>query len=186
MARRRCAVCQSEHVNEANRLLVRGVPAGDVAQLFKLKLTTVQRHTKLHVPKMLALAHAERLALDADGLMREVEHLYQSAKGLLDEAQVELCARPVGTSARDRAFIMATQAVREVGRLLEFIAQLFEKLPKPKEEVTIRITDARQCQRDEFSDITRSLPGLQALPSAPGQSEAGRPGGGEKGGADGN
>lgn len=187
MAGRRCEVCRSEHVNEVNRLLIRNVPARDVAGLYRLKPVTVQRHAKLHVPKMLALAHAEHMSLDADGLMREVGELYRTAKGLLDETQVELCARPPGTPARDRAIIMCTQTIREVGRLLEFIAQLVEKLPQPKEEVTIRILDEQPHRRDKFSDIVRSLPGRQALPPARDPSEEGNPaGGGEKGGTDGN
>lgn len=175
----RCKVCLSENCNEANRLLVRGVRPADVAQVFKFSVSAVMRHRR-HVPKMLALAHQERLALGADSIARELARLYGDATELFQRARAELDQRESGSPALDRAFMMCITSLREVARLLEVAAGMVEKLPKEKEEIVIRITEEDPLPRDQFSDILR-LPGPQALPG-PGSpdEEPGASGGGFK------
>jgi hypothetical protein len=179
----RCKVCLSEKVNEINRLLVRGVRPQDVAQTFNLGYATIHHHMKAHVPKMLALAHTEKLSLEADTLATEAVKLYASAVGLLAEVTAELRTRIQATS-KDRAYIMAVSALRECGRLLELMGSLAEKLPKPQETVTIRVVDQSWHPCDSFGDITQGPPGRRPLLPAPAPGEGGRAGGGEPGGED--
>lgn len=156
----RCKVCLSENCNEVNRLLVRGVPPAGVAEVFKFPVGAVQNHRK-HVPKMLQLAHQEKLALGADSIARELTRLYGDATELFSRARQELDQRESGTPAMDRAFMMCVTSLREVARLLEVAAGMVEKLPKEKEEIVIRVVDEDSSKRDEFNDI---LPGLQNHP----------------------
>lgn len=150
----RCKICWSEHCDAVNRLAVRGIPARDLAAMFSFKVATTARHVKEHVPKMLAMAHAEKLALDADGLQRELCELYGIARELLNEAYGEFKTRASDPVARDRAFVMTSASLREASRLLEFAARLIHQLPEAKPEaITIRIVEDETPARDALGDI---------------------------------
>lgn len=150
----RCKVCLSDHCNEVNRLLVRGVRPAGVAEVFRFPVSAVQNHRK-HVPKMLALAHQEKLALGADSIATEVARLYQDALELFEQARTEVQLREHGSQSMDRAFMMAVTSLREVARLLEVAERMVQKLPKEREEVVIRIMEEDPPARDQFSDILR-------------------------------
>lgn len=171
-----CKICWHELAREINRAIVRGLPIAEIARMYKVPASTVRRHAREHVPRVLEMSHEDEVRLDANALLLEFQELYATAKRLLTDAEQEMNNRPTGSAARDRAALLTASALKEAGRLWEIGARsLGIDAPRPalpgakREEISIRLVeDDVPVRRDAMGDITREhlSPGRQrALPA---------------------
>ena len=114
---RRCTICESERLNEIDRLLVEGRTSfRRIASLCDVSEASVRRHAAAHLPEALAAAvDAERVA-NGDDLLNQVRDLQRRAVAILERAEEEGDHR------------VALTAIREARGCLELLGRLAGEL----------------------------------------------------------
>ena len=114
---RRCTICESDRLDEINRMLVEGrTSIRRLASLCDVSEASVRRHAARHLPEALAVAtKADRVA-NGDDLLNQVRDLQRRAVAILDRAEEEGDHR------------VALSAIREARGCLELLGRLAGEL----------------------------------------------------------
>jgi len=114
---RRCTVCESERLDEINRMLVEGrTSRRGLASIFDLSEAAIRRHAANHLPGALAAAVDAERAANGDDLLDQVRDLQRRAVAILDRAEEEGDHR------------VALGAIREARSCLELLGRLAGEL----------------------------------------------------------
>ncbi len=88
MMPRVCTVCRHDERREIDRQLVsRASSYRDIARQFGVSKDAVSRHTKDHLPELLARAHAADQLAEADKLMTDIRKIQVRTLLMLQEAE---------------------------------------------------------------------------------------------------
>lgn len=114
---RRCTICESERLDEIDRMLVEGKKSfRRIASISDVSEASVRRHAANHLPEALAAAvDAERVA-NGDDLLNQVRDLQRRAVAILGRAEEEGDHR------------VALAAIREARGCLELLGRLAGEL----------------------------------------------------------
>lgn len=113
---RSCSICRHADRDAIDRALVEGQPYRDIAGLYDLSKSAVERHGRSHLPATLTnAAEAEEVAR-ADSLLAQLRALQERALGILAKAE----------GSGD--FRTALLAIREARGCLELFARLAGEL----------------------------------------------------------
>jgi len=126
---RACSVCQHEHRDRIDPVLLAGASYRAIARQFALSKDAVARHCADHLPETLAKAQQAADVAHADDLLAEVRTLQQTALTLLGKAEAAGDLRT------------ALVGVREVRACLELLARLLGELDE-RPQLNILITPA--------------------------------------------
>ena len=114
---RRCTICESDRLNEIDRMLVEGKTSfRRIASISDVSEASVRRHAAKHLPEALAVAvDAERVA-NGDDLLNQVRDLQRRAVAILERAE------------EDGDHRVALGAIREARGCLELLGRLAGEL----------------------------------------------------------
>ena len=77
---RTCTICADARVAEVDRQLVSGTSLRNIAEQFRLAVTSLHRHMHGHVPVALAKARDAQKVADAEGLLGQIQKLTVEAR----------------------------------------------------------------------------------------------------------
>jgi hypothetical protein len=86
---RTCTVCRHEEREAIHERLIAGEPLRSVAAKFKLSKSAVERHSREHVPELLAKSGEARKMLEGGKLVDRVEELHREASAILAESRAD-------------------------------------------------------------------------------------------------
>jgi len=118
---RTCTVCRSTDRRKVDAAVLQGLPYRDIANIFSLSRSAVDRHADKHIPKRLATSHRARELADAQQLADQLEFIERHTRSILDEA------RGAGKSPRRDASV-ALRAIARLERQAELRAAIREIL----------------------------------------------------------
>ncbi len=152
---RRCTVCDHPKRAEIDLACVGSTVAfRNIGQQYELGFTSVFHHAKDHIPALLAEAREAEVVAEADtllerveGLGRKAEYWHTEAVSLVEATKVTALddddEKPRGTFLdRANAIRVGTQAVREIGRVLELLGKVTGELRE--REVVVNVLIAGQ------------------------------------------
>ena len=87
---RLCTVCQNEHSEIINKMLVSGEKLRTLTDVFKLSRQALIRHRDRHIPALLLKAENNREIMEAESLGAEVKLLRDKVYKLLSAAEAKL------------------------------------------------------------------------------------------------
>ena len=112
VAVRRCTICTHPEATAIDRALIAGTPLRNIAEQFRLAVTSLHRHKNAHIPAALARAKDAADVAGADSLLARLEELTSEAHRLKGKAE------------RRGDIRTALSAVRELVRMVELLAKL--------------------------------------------------------------
>ena len=112
---RACTICSHCGREAIEIALVRREPYRNIAERFSVSLGALSRHTKEHLPALLAKAHDAKEASRADDLLKEVRELKGRAGQILDRTELDNPG-------------LALRAISEIRSQLELLARLAGEL----------------------------------------------------------
>ncbi|MCH7584920.1 MAG: hypothetical protein IH941_07150 [Acidobacteria bacterium] len=129
---RSCTVCGHAKRNIIDDALVSGTSLRNVAEQFRLKVTSLHRHKHSHVPATLAKAHEAREVAAADSLLDRLEQLTGEARRVKTKAE------------RAGDLRTALAAIRELVRMVELLAKLRGELDESPRVALVLVPEWRQ------------------------------------------
>ncbi len=82
-----CTICTHEDVRAINRALVSRVAYRDIARQYGVSKDAARRHSKEHLPELLAKAHRAQEVADADDLLGRLEKWVARTETVIDKAE---------------------------------------------------------------------------------------------------
>lgn len=157
-----CEACTHAEAREINLALARGVPTARVAREFGLRPGTVNRHARLHVPKLLELIEEGKKKQMAEEI--RVEQI-ESLKDLIFEGHVirKKLWQLLDQAERTGDIRAAIGAADRLGASLDRIAH-YLGLDNPQDQPQ---------SREQLEQVIRDLYGLtpQEMPQLPGKGD---------------
>jgi len=132
---RTCTVCTHPDRAEIDGRLVTGTTLREIAETFRLTITSVHRHQHSHLPASLKRAHQAHLAAEADGLLARLEELTSEAHRLKGKAEAAGDLRT------------ALSAIRELVRIIELLAKLRGELDESPKLALVMVPEWLVVQR---------------------------------------
>lgn len=126
---RKCSSCSHPKRADIDQALVNDESLRKIAEKFSLKITSVHRHKKSHLPAFLTKAVDAEEIIRADDLLAQVRNLQTKALSILAKAE----------AAGDLK--IALQAIREARGNLELLARLLGELQEQSQTVNVLVAN---------------------------------------------
>ncbi len=142
-----CTVCVHAERATIDKALVSGQPMRELSALYRVSEDALSRHKAAHLPATLVLAATAQDAVDAEGLLRDVQALRNKAYSILLKAE--------GTGD----YRTALAGIREARACLELLAEMEGQLNR---QPTVNLTISAEW----LAVRTVLLQSLQPFPEA--------------------
>lgn len=140
---RSCTVCTHPERPAIDGELVSGTSLRNIAEQFRLTVTSLHRHKHGHVPVALAKARDAQKVADGEGLLGQIQKL-----------TVE--ARTIKSMAEDKGDLRtALSAIRELVRMVELLAKLRGELDESPKVAVVSLPEWRHVVRvlDSYPEV---------------------------------
>ena len=140
---RSCTVCAHSDRPGIDEALVSGTSLRNIAEQFRLAVSSLHRHMHGHVPVALAKARDAQKVADGEGLLGQIQKL-----------TVE--ARTIKSMAEDKGDLRtALSAIRELVRMVELLAKLRGELDESPKVAVVSLPEWRHVVRvlDSYPEV---------------------------------
>ncbi|MCX6692407.1 MAG: hypothetical protein NTW33_10285 [Methanoregula sp.] len=148
---KKCSICQSPHVSDINRALVKGGENGscrDLALQYHVGHMSLHRHQKAgHIPASIVKAEEAKEIAKGNDLLKYVRGLLGKSVRILDSAEGSGDLRT------------ACSAIREARGCLELLGKVTGELTAVQTAVQVNVSAPSIMQAPEWSVLVRVLSG---------------------------